>query len=139
MRPLLIALIVSLPIVSFGGSHVDELSTVVSGLRDSRAIVGNFQLPLSYLKTLKPKDPKAKLSPRQRYQLARTFLDVHHLCAALAHQSYFLDPAESFPILKLAEENFPGFRELSGGDGYNTARIAEFFEKNGSLWSPAAK
>jgi hypothetical protein len=137
MRPRFVALIVLFPMLSFGGSRDDELSSVVSGLRDSRAVVREFQLPLSYLKTLKPKDPKAKLSPRQRYQLARTFLDVHHLCAALAHQSYFLDPVESFPILKLAEENFPGFRELGGGDGYNTARIAEFFEKNGSLWSAA--
>jgi hypothetical protein len=113
----------------------DDLSSVVAGLRDSKSIVTRSIHPVVYLSSLKVSDPAARLSSQQRYQLARQLLDVHHLCMALSHQSYYVEPA-SAPILKLAEQAFPGFRRVYADGGYNTAAIAEFFEKNASLWAP---
>jgi len=121
-------------------SHVhagenEDLSSLVRGLKDSRRIVTGYKHPVVYLCSLKVPDPAAALTQFQRHQLARQLLDVHHLCMALSHQSYRVDPAKA-PILELAEEAFPGFRRLKGEGGYRTSDIAEFFEKNGSLWAP---
>lgn len=119
-----------------GESDRGELSSVVSGLRYTQDIARSGTNPLNYLSSLKPRDVNASLTPHQRYQLALTLLDVHHLCKALFHQTYYLEPVEKYPILNLAEKAFPGFRDLSAGDGYNTGKIATFLETNGALWSP---
>lgn len=112
-----------------------ELSEVVTGLRDCRDVVNKFDSPLAYFKALTIKDPMAKLDSHQRYQLAREFLCIHHLTQALSHQSYFIY-WKSYPIIALAENTFPGFKKLSGEAGYNTEDIAEFLNKNPTLWSP---
>jgi hypothetical protein len=135
MRPLVFMLLVLAFATGIHAKEWDELSSVVTGLRNSKSIVTRSIHPVAYLSSLEVSESAATLTSQQRYQLARQLLDVHHLCMALSHQSYSVEPATA-PILKLAEHAFPGFRKLFGEGGYNTAAMAEFFEKNGSLSAP---
>ena len=109
------------------------LSEHVEGLASSYDIVTKHEHPLSYLRSLKVKDTSKILDGQSRYQLARTLLDVHHLCQALSHQGYNIESIEC-PILKLAQTNFKGFERCKGEGGYWTSQWAEFFETNQVRW-----
>lgn len=135
MRLAYIATVIICASAIAGEPDRDDLSSVVKGLRYTQDIARSGTFPLKYLSSIKPRDVNAPLTPHQRRQLALTFLDAHYLCLALFHQTYYLDSKEKFPILALAENAFPGFRELGGGDGYNTGKIGDFLTKHPELWS----
>jgi|GEM_PF-3748339 hypothetical protein len=109
------------------------LSEHVEGLASSYDIVTKHTHPVSYLCSLKVKDTSVILDGQSRYHLARTLLDVHHLCQALSHQGYNIE-SDNCPILKLAQTNFKGFERCKGEGGYWTGRWAEFFETNQVRW-----
>ena len=111
-----------------------ELSKHVSGLSPSYDIVTKHIHPITYLKTLKVVDTTVILEGNARYQLARNLLDVHHLCQALSHQGYNVEP-EDYPILKLAAKNFKGFDKACRGEGgYWSHKWADFFESGKVDW-----
>ena len=111
----------------------EGLSVHVVGLASSYDIVTKHTHPVSYLCSLEVSDTTAILDGQSRYQLARTLLDVHHLCQALSHQGYNIESDEC-PILQLAQTNFKGFERCKGEGGYWTNRWAEFFETNQIRW-----
>jgi len=109
------------------------LSEHVQGLVSSYDIVTKYEHPLSYLRSLKVKDTSVILNGWSRYQLARTLLDVHHLCQALSHQGYNII-SDKCSVLKLAQTNFKGFERCKGEGGYWTVKWAKFFETNQVRW-----
>jgi hypothetical protein len=92
---------------------------------------------LVYLESLKVKDTSAILVGRERYQLARLLLDVHHLCQAISHQGYYLTENEC-PVLKLAVTNFKGFEKCKEEGGYFTSTWAKYFEAGQMRWDSSS-
>jgi hypothetical protein len=113
----------------------DDLGAIVPQLRSSEELVRKDIHPAEYLKTLQVNSPKVPLSRMQRYGLARLLLDCYHLCDALHHQSF--DIPKTAPIMILADQSFPGFREeCLTESGYNTHLFFKYFEKHADVWSP---
>ena len=116
-------------------SSEDGLDEIIPGMLDPREIVVKELVVPSYLEGLDVARPNAKLSPMQRYLLARHLLDCHHLSQALHHQGYHIE--SSAPIMKLATKTFDGFEESCRTEGgYSTSRIGRFFESNPEVWPP---
>jgi hypothetical protein len=142
MKPLLIlSLAFLLAVFECLGGEVPEvekgLSEHVMGLTSSYDIVTKYRHPIAYLTSLKVKDTSKILDGKARYQLARTLLDVHHLCQALSHQGYYLTASEC-PILQLAQTNFKGFERCKSDGGYFTNLWAEFFESGQVDWGSSS-
>ena len=143
MTPIMKIVSILIPLVLLAGVALCEdqkhvslkgLSEHVDGLAASYDIVTKYDHPISYLCSLKVKDTRKILEGRARYQLARTLLDVHHLCQALSHQGYNIE-IDDCPILKLAQTNFKGFEWCKEEGGYWTHKWAEFFESNQVNWA----
>ena len=69
----------------------------------------------SYLTQLKLRKDAGELPISLKYDLWRHYLDCHHLCQVLYHQTYNLP--EELPIFALLEDAFPGFKKASLGEG----------------------
>lgn len=110
-------------------STAAELSSVVKNLKPAKEIAVQYQVPVSYLATLKVSDPSADLDPLLCYDLARHLMDVHYLSQALNHQSYLLEA--NIPIIKLAITNFPGLKAhiREGGQIFSHVFV-DYFKSN---------
>ncbi len=133
------SLLISFCCACLGVENEISLKDHFPGLLNSYEIVRKAekqetQVP-AYLNSLKRTKLKATPTSQIRYELARHLLDCHHLCYALYHQTYDLDPDSD--IMIFAEELFPGLKKNSMGEGgIRLSSIKDYFDANPELWKP---